>query len=117
MNQDKFKMRYLGEFKPGPLEVEGKENYPERGLWTAFSRVCEMIGQPCTDVRAEAKPGEWYLTLCTDKNWRIMEKTEEGSKQPYILPGMRPGDLMETFEYVQAFIYQLNKNRTGEEKS
>ena len=110
-----FKMQYLGQFYE-PEEVTDQRNRPGQQLWDCFSRVCDKIEQPCARYRGQAEPGDWYLSLCHDKNWYIMEKTEDGNKQCFTLPGLRTRDMIETLMYADAIIFQYNSNTQGEDQ-
>lgn len=91
-----FKQQYLGSW--GPVETQDGGNKPGKGLWDTFSVLCYRINQPCARCKAEAQPGEWYLSLCDRKDWNIMEKTEEGSKQAFNLGGLRDGEMVDIGE-------------------
>lgn len=125
MNPTEFKMQYEGSFHR-PEEVTDDRNRPRQELWAIFDKLCYKIEQPVARCRKEAKPGDWYLSLCHGKNlfppesaarhWYIFQKTEEGSRMVFNLRGMRAGDLHEILLYMDAFIFQYNRNMTGEEE-
>jgi hypothetical protein len=116
-----FKAQIIGEFYE-PQEITWKRNRASQELWGLFSKICHKIMQPCAPCKAEAEPGDWYLSLCDDKNWHIFEmSTDDDSpvraRRVFNIPGLRSGDLMETLLYVDAFIFRYNANCSCEAHS
>ena len=103
-----FRQEYLGSW--GPIETQDSGNKPDQGLWDTFSVLCYRINQPCARCKAEAQPGEWYLSLCDSRDWNIMEKTEEGSKQVFNMGGLRAGDMRVALHYASCFVFQHDQN-------
>lgn len=114
MPAEVFKREIIGEWHE-PEEVTDDRNVTPGRMFYSFTRICQKIEQPHATCRADAIPGEWYLSLCHDKNWYLMVMTEEGGKRLFTIPGLRSNDMFETLLYVDAFISQYSKNR--EEKS